>query len=197
MRVNICKIFVLLLVLNFYMPAFAYIVTTQTPYYGTNGNRYYSQYRPVYNNYQTQNERIYCKYFTENNIGALEKYAFHKSYRRENPILRLERLENLAFGAVQSGDVSTRYKNVEAAILSKPQNNYRRSLWGNMANYFNGSLTGFTPSINGDWDSNYNRPFYPDYGNTRVNQYSNGMFGGGYGIYNNTFGNGSTIRILE
>ena len=51
-------------------------------------------------------------------LTALEKYSMRRSYRNEHPIQRLERLENLAFGAVQEGNPAVRYKNVENAILS-------------------------------------------------------------------------------
>ena len=60
-------------------------------------------------------------YLSRNDLNALEKYALDKTYRRENDLQRLERLENLAFGATQSGNLYSRFKNVENAILSRPQ----------------------------------------------------------------------------
>lgn len=136
------------------------------------------------------------------NLGALERYALKKNYNRESDITRLERLENLAFGATQIGDPATRYQNVENAILSRPQPNYKRSFLGNIANYFSGQATGFTPSI-----TNFNDNFTqfggmslmpaPGYNNRNFEQYSNGIFGGGWGLSEQNYGSGSSVRILD
>ena len=214
------RVLLILAVLFINIPAFAYIVTTNPS--GRYGGYYpktyssssgFQRYMPIsaqnyvdpniyYNQPRKYNNKYYQRYFSENNIGALEKYAFNKSYRRDDPISRLERLENLAFGAVQCGDIAARYKNVENAILSRPKNNYKRSVLGNVVNYLGGQLTGYTPSINSDWDSIYpNQGYYPyspsGYGNTRVEQFSNGIFGGGYNVMNSGFCNGSSVRILD
>ena len=135
---------------------------------------------------------------------ALEKYALRKTYGRENELQRLERLENLAFGAVQSGNPVIRFKNVENAILSRPQYNTKQSLLNNVANYFAGQTTGFTPSITsypnytnlGGFSSNPYM-FTPKYSNSNYEQYSNGIFGGGWGMRGSDFGTGSSIRILD
>ena len=72
-----------------------------------------------------------------NNLSLLEEYAFNKTYKRDENLKRLERLEELAFGAVQSGDYDTRYRNVETAILSRPKNNYeKKSLLSSIGDYF-------------------------------------------------------------
>ena len=140
---------------------------------------------PYYNNYN-----YYSPQFSNNDLSALEKYAMNKSYPRENPEYRLERLENLVFGSTQYGDINSRYKNIETAILSRPNyTNTKTSLLRNMANYFAGQATGYTPPITNS--------YYPsNYGNQRYNQYSNGLFGGGYSINNSSLGSGSSIRIL-
>lgn len=157
--------------------------------YSYNRPRYYKRTPYSYNNYG----------IPINSLNALEKYALKKNYSRDNSITRLERLEDLAFGAVQTGDIATRYRNVENAILTRPQNNYRRSVIGNIANFFNGQMTGFTPSISGmDFDDNFfNNPYTSGYSNTRAEQYSNGIFGGGWGIMNQNYGGGSSVKILD
>lgn len=137
-------------------------------------------------------------------LNALEKYALRKTYGNDSDLQRLERLENLAFGAVQSGNPLVRYRNVENAILSRPQYGTRQSLFNNLANYFAGQTTGFTPSITsypnytnfGGFSSNPYM-FTPGYGNNSFEQYSNGIFGGGWGISGNDFGTGSSVRILD
>ena len=133
-------------------------------------------------------------------LSALEKYATNRSYTRDNPLVRVERLENLVFGAVQYGDIVSRYNNVKSAILSKPSNytTAKRSFWGDLTSYIVGQPTGVTPSIN-----NYSNSYIPsdingnNYGRQRYEQFSNGMFGSGYSLQNNNFGNGSSIRILD
>ena len=150
-------------------------------------------------------------YLSSNELSALEKYALNRTYRRENDLARLERLENLAFGATQSGDLASRYMNVEEAILSRPQYKTKTSFLGNLANYFAGTPTGFTPSIdNSFYNSTMGLPaglgfstfggnFYPTpgYMNQNFEQYSNGPFGGGWGMSNHNYGTGSSVRILD
>lgn len=163
--------------------------------------------RPRYN----PNHCYHCRhhdhvpYYSRNNINSLERYVFDKTYRRQSDLERLERLENLAFGAIQNGDINDRFRRVETAILSRPKSNIKRSVLGNIANYFVGTATGITPSVFSDNGSNYNMlggfsDFYPypNYSNHTMEQYSNGMFGGrGWGFSGNDFGTGSSIRILD
>lgn len=149
-----------------------------------------------YNPYRYQGDQN----IPNNNLNALEKHALNKTYTRENDISRLERLENLAFGATQYGDLESRYRNVENAILSRPQYNVKRSIIGNIANYFAGQPTGLSPSFSPTMTqfggySNFNPT--PRYSNNNFEQYSNGIFGGGWGISGHDYGSGSSIRILD
>lgn len=148
----------------------------------------------------------YNPYLSKEDLNALEKYALNRTYRRESDLSRLERLENLAFGASQSGDIYSRYKNVENAILSRPKYGTKQSVLSNIANYFAGQATGFTPNLIqyptynnfGGFSSN---PYLlnpgSNYGNTNYEQYSNGIFGGGWGISGQNYGTGSSIKILD
>ena len=142
-------------------------------------------------------------YLSSSELNALEKYAMNKTYRRENDLRRLERLENLAFGATQNGDLFSRYKNVEEAILSRPQYRQKQSFLGNLANYFAGQATGFTPSMMpynnlGGFTSNpYAFTPTPGYQNNNFEQYSNGIFSGGWGHMGQDYGNRSSVRILD
>ena len=74
-------------------------------------------------------------YLSSNDLSALEKYALNKTYRRESDLARLERLENLAFGTIQEGDIHNRYHNLETAILSRPQYKTKNSLLNNIFSY--------------------------------------------------------------
>ena len=151
------------------------------------------------------------EFISNRDLGTLDKHALNKTYRRDSNLTRLERLENLAFGATQAGDLQHRYRNVENAILSRPPYRTKNSMLGTLANYFLGQTTGFTPAINennfmpamnlpaGLGPTNYGGNFYPAPGinNQRFEHYSNGLFGGGWGMSNGSFGNGSSIRMLD
>ena len=222
------KFVFILLFLLVMTPVFADFITTTgySPYYGgfnsklrmnqpqnniatyrnyNKINQRYRQYRKPcrkchpygrYNPYRYQTNNI----IPSQSLNALEKYAFNKSYSRENDLQRLERLENLAFGASQYGDLESRYQNVENAILSRPQYNVKRSVLGNIANYFAGQATGVSPSLTTGvvpFGGYSNFMPSPNYNNNRIEQYSNGIFGGGWGISGNEYGSGSSIKILD
>ena len=216
-----CKIVVLILTLSIIMPVFASMFSTR-------GNSLYNGFtnrtpsRIYTNPYSSYSHCKKCYSYKHprrvGNIDALERRVFKKKYSKEGNLRRLERLENLTFGATQSGDYVTRFKNVEAAILSRPEQSYKRSILGNIASYFTGTPTGFTPSITdtiitpsyvtpgsipylsptmnsmmpmGDFSTS------PNFDNQRFEQYSNGIWGNGYRTFGNNYGSGSSIRILD
>ena len=158
---------------------------------------------PYINNPYYRHNNYYQAEILPRDLSALEKYSMNRVYSRDNSLSRLERLENIAFGSIQSGDIKSRYKNVEAAILSRPKYNTQRSALGRLTNYFLGQPTGYTPPLYDGFGNNYTQAYdsYLNngnvYGNSRINQYSNGIFGGGYSLFNNNFGNGSSVRILD
>ena len=196
------KYAICLFVLISILPVFADFVTYNKPrnfnsnLNTTASNRFYkNQLKPYhYNTTPIVN-------LSKKNINALEKYALNKSYRNESDIERLIRLENLAFGATQIGDLNTRYNNVEQAILARPKNNFRTSTLNNLTNYFIGQSTGFTPNIfrnNYKNLSNFNSyPYIPSYSNNNIEHYSNGIFGGVWGFFGHYFGNGTSVKILD
>ena len=125
----------------------------------------------------------------------MERYTFNKNYPRESTLQRLQRLESQAFGAVQSGDITSRYANVREAILSHPKQNQKMSLLRGLGNYFAGQMTGFTPSMNNSYYpynnaySNYGNNFsyshFPsNFGNSYVSEFNNGPFSRGHRIHN-------------
>ena len=145
-------------------------------------------------------------YLSSRDLNALEKYALDRTYQRENDLKRLERLENLAFGAAQSGNIFSRYKNVENAILSHPKQVQKRSFISNLANYFAGQTTGLTPSLMPYSSYNSlggfnNNPYLftptPGYSNNNFEQYSNGIFSGGWGHMGQDYGTRSSIKMLD
>lgn len=174
------RLFVCFLLLVNVAPVFAAkTVRTTSPFY----------YNPGY----------YQPMLPSGGLNALERYALSRSYARESDIQRLERLENLAFGAVQNGDIDTRYRQVENAILNRPRyNGYRNTFRNALGNYIAGQATGVTPSIlTQDLMPAYSTGFAPQYTNSNVMQYSSFPFGGrGYRIMNNNYGTNSGIKIL-
>ncbi len=156
---------------------------------------------PYINNPYYRHRNYYQTEVLPRDLSALEKYSMNRVYSRENSLRRLERLENIAFGSIQSGDIRSRYKNVEAAILSKPKYSTQRTALRKLSNYFLGQTTGYTPSLYDSMGNNY-FPLYDNYngniyGNSRMNQYSNGIFGGGCSLFNSNLGNGSSVRIFD
>ena len=123
-------------------------------------------------------------------INDLERYAFNRNFTRESNRSRLERLETLAFGTIQEGDITTRYDNVRNAILARPKQNYKTSLLKNISDYFNGQITGFTPSLN---QSNY---YSQPYGINSSTGYSS-PWGNGYSFNNYGINSGSSVQILD
>lgn len=170
---------------NGYNPAF---------YNNNNNTLRYSNNRPnrYYRNVNTPSS------FSD--INALEKYTLNRNYSRESDLERLQRLEMQAFGAVQSGDINTRYDNVRNAILSRPKQNYKTTFLGNLANYFSGQMTGYTPNFDNDpffSDSSLTRSSYPTtYGTQNIDSYST-PWGKGYRVNNYGTGSSSGVRILD
>lgn len=212
------RVFVFLLVIFNLIPVSAEIISTYPLNNTFNSKLKMNQPKTIYTSPQVSRRQNrlrnshchrthdYNPYVSKDDLYALEKYALNKTYRRENDLQRLERLENLAFGARQSGDLYSRYKNVENAILSRPKYGTKQSVLSNIANYFAGQATGFTPNLiqyptynnYGGFSSN---PYLftpgSNYGNSNYEQYTNGIFGGGWGFSGQNYGTGSSINILD
>ena len=178
------RIVTLLLILTITMPAFSATrkIITQTPYYNPcyAPQAYYGgDYIPP----RKYSRRVSSRFY---DINDLERYAFNKNFTKDSDRIRLERLETLAFGAIQEGDIYTRYDNARNAILTRPRQNPKNSVLHSVSDFFNGQLTGFTPSIStpSDFgkrlDSSYSTPW------------SKGFKTNSYGI-----GSGSSVHILD
>ena len=186
------RFLVLLTLSAFTMPALAErTVVTQRPYY----NPYYApqayyggDYIPQ-RRFQRQNHSVFF------DINDLEKYAMNRNFSKDSDQIRLERLETLAFGAVQEGDIYARYNNVRNAILSRPKQNYKTSLLRGLSNYLNGQLTGFTPQLNQNINSDiYSYP--SDYERKSYTKYSS-PWGSGYKSNYYGMGSGTGVHILD
>ena len=179
-------------------------IVTRTPLSYNHPYNYNNGRNPIhYYNRPYYNIKRNASAFSD--INSLETYSMNRTFARESDIERLERLEMQAFGAIQQGDIVSRYENVRASILSRPKQDYKTSLLQNLGNYFAGQMTGYTPSLSSFGSSNpYMMPMsgfsttnYPTtYGNNSITEYS-GPFGRGYRV--NNFGTGSSagVRIID
>jgi len=183
--------FIILLILSsISMPVFAErTVTTIQPYYipyDTSQVYYGGNY--ILPKRYTKNSSIFS------DINELEKYAMNRNFTKDSDLTRLERLETIAFGAVQEGDIHSRYNNARNVLLSRPKQNPRNSILKNISNYFNGQLTGFTPPINSSntnihpYSSGYERDYYSE----SISPWGRNFKTNHYGI-----GSGTGIRILD
>jgi hypothetical protein len=120
---------------------------------------------------------------SKNTLSRIESRIFNQDFRQNTPQRRIERLENKLFGAIQSGDMDTRYN---ALILAAKNYNYNNSNYmnptsgfdwkniaGNIGNtLLGGGMTGFTPPIT---------PYYNNSNNSYENIYNS--YPSGYGAY--------------
>lgn len=183
------RVLLFFLLITFSVPVFAEkrTIVTQTPVF----NPYYApqvyyggDYIPT-GGYQRRGSVF-------SDINDLERYALNRNFTRDSDRIRLERLETLAFGAVQEGDIYTRYDNVRNAILSRPKPNYKTTLLRSISDYFNGQLTGYTPSLS---QQNY-YPYSSDFGQSSSAEYIT-PWGRGYRTNNYGIGSGSGVHILD
>ena len=184
------RILTLFLLLAISMPAFSATrkIVTQTPYY----NPYYAPQAYYGGDY------IPRRSFRRNtsafyDINDLERYAMNKNFTKDSDRVRLERLETLAFGAVQEGDIYTRYDNVRNAILTRPKQNYKTSILRSIGDYFSGQLTGYTPSLTTTSTPDF---YSSDYGKSLNTGYST-PWSRGYRTNNYGIGSGSGVHILD
>lgn len=60
---------------------------------------------------------------SKNVLSKMEARVFSRTYVKENPQRRIERLEQQLFGAVQSGDINARYDSLKTAVGNYNPNN--------------------------------------------------------------------------
>ena len=147
------KVFTLILILFFAMPANADI-------FSLNHN----------------NENFYSNKFSKNLLDDLvfaEKQIFNKTYRNDDTIERLERLELALYGAIQSGAEAKRIKNIRKAVTNVASG-------GNGLQYVTkGFNLGGSSTGGGTWSFGTYNPYgyrnylgYSNYNNCRYNNWS-------------------------
>lgn len=145
-------------------------------------------------------------------LSRIELKVLSQDYPQNSPERRIERLEQQIFGAIQSGDIDSRYQALVLAARTYRQNNqdYSSSApqtgWKNIAqnisdSFSGGTMTGFTPPIN-PYYNNYNDN-YNTY-NNRYNSYPSGHgsyqgYRSNHGYYDNfhDYSSGTGVTILD
>lgn len=154
---------------------------------------------------------------SQNALSKMESKVFGQNFPQNNTQRRIERLEQKIFGAVQSGDMNSRYEAIKIAMNTYNRNlangNYQTSYnnaqkggWKGIANalgsnFMGGTMTGFTPPITpyyGNNMSSYGNPFaglgsgfYRGYGS------NNGLGGYRYMDQYSNYGSGTGVTILD
>ncbi len=135
----------------------------------------------------------------KNTLATLEKKIFNKTFQNENTQSRIQRLEKSILGANQSGNLTSRIETLKVASTSlenqsrqlaqmpyqnfqndpyQPQNDFKNAIKNAFNAFSQGSMTGFSPSVN-------SFPTYQPYS-------ANNMYNGSYMPYpiqgqNNTY----------
>lgn len=153
---------------------------------------------------------------SRNTLSKIEAKVFNQNFPQNNIERRMERLEQRIFGAVQSGDMDSRYEALLMAAKNYNTNtvnpyypntvgtNGWKGILGNFGNsLLGGNMTGFTPPIDPYSNFGCNQGNNP-YGNLgggsgvyREYRTNNGL--GGYSSHNNfsSYGTGTGVTILD
>lgn len=146
-------------------------------------------------------------------LSRMESKILSRTYLQSNTENRIERLEQKLFGAVQSGDLNSRYESLRTAVNNYTPNNVYPNMMPNMAtgrgwkglannlgsSIWGGSMTGFTPPIN---------PLYDNYGsgggynsfassNNGYGMYQGNRSNHGYSDSYRDYGSGVGVTILD
>lgn len=157
-----------------------------------------------------------------NELSKIEATVLHKTYTRNNPEQRIERLEQELLGAIQSGDLKTRYDILKTAASTYNSNPYNQNMdvpdmnypapvatrgWKGLARglRLGGSMTGFTPPINpfDNYSSSYGNNGYNRFSNPLGNQYGSSYpafpsaYSSGYGTNRGTYGNRGYYNAMQ
>ncbi len=154
-------------------------------------------------------------------LKNLERRYLNRTYTNENVDMRVARLEQQVFGAMQRGPLDARYERLRTAVRSSNTNNsmtnynnipYQvptyptyssgskvKDVFANVLNGF-GTITGITPPVYDQYDAN----FYNNYDNSVVPFQTSGHGYDQYGrtntgsyYQNRDFGGSTGVRILN
>ena len=160
--------------------------------------------------YEQRLNNIIINYRNNNAISGLNKLeqkVFGEIYNSDTDESRISRLEQEVMGTVQSGNLVSRYKNLQKIVPTYYHSNRVvnhsaglpvmrtgggwRGLAGSFANFLNsystGYPTGYTPQIQSPY---INYDYGPDYSRGYYNN-------NGWGINDQYYGSGSGVHILD
>ncbi|HNW25441.1 MAG TPA: hypothetical protein PLG15_03685 [Candidatus Gastranaerophilaceae bacterium] len=153
---------------------------------------------------------------SKNTLSKMEMKIFGQNYNGDSPEVRIERLEQQLLGAVQSGDITTRYTTLKTLAGNYNSNQYSQNYYSNpivgtqggwkgvlgslggMLLGGNGMMTGFTPPI--DQYYGYSNPSYLNYsslGNPGYGYYNGYRTNHGYYDRFNNYGSQTGVTILD
>lgn len=166
--------------------------------YATNG---FAPLQPIQNTTNKKNI-TQQKIQTFKKLPRLEQKVFNRTFNNDIVSNRIARLEEQIFGTIQSGDLISRYTNLQKAVpkYSKrtdysqycaiPTQTGWRGLAGSLGNFFTqsymGHPTGFSPQI-----------VMPDFNNITPDYQRANFTNRGWNIHNQNFGTGSAVHILD
>lgn len=150
---NYLTVLILLFIGNMGFCDYSFSQTTYTPKYF-----YYQKFPQSFSSPNI--------YYSPRAFNNLEKKILNHNFMAETPSQRLNRMEEAAFGSIQTGNELERYrvlqkafgKNSYSKYYSPNHNLLRKSIF---SRNFSGMPTGFTPPVRSYDD--YNSPFEKDY----------------------------------
>lgn len=164
------------------------------------------------NSYTYQTQNIYQN-IPAKALSRLEAQMFNQNFNTYSPQNRIERLEQKLFGAVQTGDLNTRYRALQMAARNYRQTNMPtqiaqntgsggvwRNILGGLTTNMGGVMTGFTPPMGPYYDPYSCNGGYNNFNTFNPNPY--GMYRGyrsntGYYDGYRNFNTGAGVHILD
>lgn len=152
---------------------------------------------------------------SKNVLSRMESRIFNQNFSENTPQKRIENLEEEIFGAVQSGDLDSRYKALQLAYKNCNKNNAYlpntaansgwKGILGSMGDslFGGGTMTGFTPPINpynygnGNGYNSYAGQYPSGSGTYRSSGTNRGLNGFSYNDSLNNYGSSTGVTILD
>ncbi len=159
------------------------------------------------------NQSVEYPNISKNILTKMEINIFGRNFNTDNSQTRIERLEQQVLGAVQSGDITTRYETLKTLAGNYNSNQYSptyystpltgtqggwRGVLGSLGGMLlggNGSMTGFTPPLDSYYTTPYNN--YASLGSPGYGYYNGYRTNHGYYDRFNNYGSQTGVTILD
>lgn len=159
------------------------------------------------------NQSVEYPNISKNTLSKMEMKIFGRNFNGEPQETRIKRLEQQMLGAVQSGNITTRYETLKTLAGNYNSNQYSPNYYSNslsgtqggwkgilgslggMLLGGNGVMTGFTPSIDSYYTAPYNSYISP--GNPGWGYYNGYRTNSGYYDRFNNYGSQTRVTVLD